>query len=155
MHVRKAASVKTFTQFFDMIEDAAKVLVVFANEAGYTPSVPNSKRHLQNLVSSGEGDILIVYRGITPVAVATVTYDSEHQEERFGYILKFYVVPEARKSEAGRVLTRELTQWFDERQCHDSFVTSTAMIGQNKLFENLMAKSGYRLVGGAMKRRGK
>lgn len=67
-------------------------------------------------------------------------------KEKLGYIHKFYIRPEYRKTLAARSLAKECTKWLDEKECFISFVTDTGNIHENGLicvFKNLMGKCGY------------
>lgn len=81
------------------------------------------------------------------------TKSKECHKQYFGYIVKFYVLPTARGTTCGRELMQEATEWFDKNQCVHTFVTSTAQIGEDQLFINLMQKYGYSPVGKSLMRK--
>lgn len=142
-------SIKSDNIPYEHIESIAKS---FAAEAGMTYSEENTKAYLRLLRSSDTSTILVAYYGIEPVAAAILHYGEEFQVERLGYMLKFYVLPEARGTRVSRALMEEATKWFDTMQCTYSYATSTAGIGQNAAFENLLGKFKYYNIGNAMKR---
>ncbi len=77
---------------------------------------------------------------------------ADWQKEKFGYVEKFFVRPEFRAKGIARIIAFSIAEWFDDRDCLYSFVTSTANIGAGRLFSNLMAKYGYHDLGPTLSR---
>lgn len=75
--------------------------------------------------------------------------------EKLGYIHKFYIRPQYRKTLAARFLSQKCAEWFDEKNCFVSFSTDTGNIYDTPLicvFQNLMGKCGYVASGATLYR---
>lgn len=139
--------------------DVINLLIEFGKESNvnlYTGSRSQEEKMLNDLwriFNDPEADILISYTNGKPAGFAIVYYDTMFTDEAgLGIVGKFYVHPEHRGSGIGRELCEDVCNWFDKIGAIDSYVTSTAGIGQNKQFENLFAKYGFEQVGICMKR---
>lgn len=138
-----------------IIDDDILFLVQeFINESTYniTFNKDRSLDHIYKVVQSKECNLYLAYLDFRPSGFSMVCYDSDFMSERFGYVMKFYVHPFARGTYVGRKLIEETTKWFDANNCIDSFATSTAGIGQDKEFQNLLGKFKYEPCGVALKR---
>ncbi len=118
---------------------------------GWTYDKGKSIAMLESYIDSDECAVLLIESDI-PAGFAMVAYGDEFHVERLGYLSKFYVSPHARQSGAGRMLAEACSQWFDCHECKVSFLTSTANINQDKLFENLFKKKGFSVCGNVMSR---
>ena len=96
-------------------------------------------------------DVLVVGGSSRLAGVAIVT-DDHFIAEPIGYLIKFYVVPDARGTGAGRALIGACVDWFDKRGCVDAWATATAGIGQDPAFVALMGKAGFSPVGPTLRR---
>lgn len=104
-------------------------------------------------INDPDGVIIAVFDEDGSAMGGAVAYAvADWQDEVFGYVEKFFVSPRARGKGAGRMIADELSRWFDEKNALFSFATSTANIGQNRQFQNLMAKYGYRDIGPTLAR---
>jgi GNAT superfamily N-acetyltransferase len=104
-------------------------------------------------INDPDGVIIAAFDEDGSIMGGAVAYAvADWQDEVFGYVEKFFVSPRARGKGAGRMIADELSRWFDEKSAMFSFATSTANIGQNRQFENLMAKYGYRTLGPTLAR---
>lgn len=99
-----------------------------------------------------DSDIVIARLADDIVGAAVVHAMADWQEEKFGYVEKFFVAPRGRRIGVGRAMTAEISKWFDQHDCLFSFATSTAGIGETRLFSNMMAKFGYQSVGPTLAR---
>lgn len=75
--------------------------------------------------------------------------------EKLGYIHKFYIRPQYRKTLAARSLSLACVEWLDQKDCFISFVTDTGNVHENPLicvFKNLMGKCGYLASGSTLYR---
>ena len=84
--------------------------------------------------------------------IAIVATDDHFIAEPIGYLIKFYVSPDARGSGAARALIGACVDWFDDRHCVDAWATATAGIGQDDAFINLLGKVGFSPVGPTLRR---
>lgn len=112
----------------------------------------NSIDYIYKILQSKDCNLYLAYNDFRPSGFSMVCYDTDFMSERFGYVMKFYVHPYARGTYVGRRLIEETTKWFDANNCIDSFATSTAGVGHDKEFQNLLAKYGYAGCGVALKR---
>ena len=128
------------------IDDLLPLARKFVSESawGFEYSEADSTNTFLAYIQNPDTDVLYVegFKGF-----ALVAYDQDFCTQRIGYISKFYIAPDARRTEAGRKLTEACTAWFDHHGCFLSFVTDTANIKQGHAFKNLMAKYGYRVCG--------
>lgn len=112
----------------------------------------NEKRSVQtilNYTTCSETCIIVVTDENGSFAgFAMLAYDVDFSEEKVGYISKFYISPQFRKTLAGRTLAVACSCWFDSIGCVDSFATKTANIkGQDNMFMNLLGKYGWKPCG--------
>jgi GNAT superfamily N-acetyltransferase len=89
-----------------------------------------------------------------PVAAVLVAAEADFMTEPFGYIVKFYVRPEARRSGVARELLGAATEWFKVQGTAANFATATAGIGKDKIFVNLFKKFGYTELGPTLIQKG-
>lgn len=141
------------TTEFD-IEDLLIQVEEFINESDYPLSynVQSSTQFIINLLRDPTCEIMLVYKDGVPAGFGIVGYDTEFHNERIGYVLKFYIRKFFRGTPVSRILSVTLSDWFDNNECVVSFVTSTAAIGEDQLFKNLMGKVNYTPVGEVLKR---
>lgn len=99
-----------------------------------------------------EADVLVVDgpRGIA--AAAIVVTDIYFMAEPIGYVVKFYVDQDARRSVVGRMLAGAVVAWFDDRKCSESWATATGGIGSDRAFTALMGKFGFEPTGPTLRR---
>lgn len=137
------------------IEDFLIGVQTFISETSYPIQYNegNAYKHTLYLLCDPSTSIILNYQDEVFAGFAIVGLDYEFQDKPFGYVSKFYVMPDARGTTAGRELVEEMVDWFDMNQCVCSFATSTANIGQDKLYINLMAKFGFQLSGTVLMRK--
>ncbi len=97
-------------------------------------------------------DVLVIEGDSGLAGFAIVATDDHFTAEPVGYLVKFYIRPEARGSDAGRTLTAACVDWFDGRACVDAWATATAGIGQDGAFINLLGKFGFAPAGPTLRR---
>lgn len=117
----------------------------------YSPS--ESLSYLWRLYNDPDTAIFVEYREDTFSGFAIVSRDREFQNEYFGFLSKFYVMPNARGTETARNLIRQCTTWFDASECIFSFASATGNVGEDKLFINLLLKFGYKILGTTLTRK--
>jgi GNAT superfamily N-acetyltransferase len=101
-----------------------------------------------------DGDIIVAIDTDGNVVGGAVVYAyADWQDEKFGYLEKFYLHPRTRGSGIGRMIAKKCAVWFDDHDCLYSFATSTANIGSTGHFCNMMAKFGYKSVGPTLSRK--
>lgn len=83
---------------------------------------------------------------------AIANTDDMFMQNKVGVINKFYVMPEGRGKGVSRILIQQVVDWLDEQGAVHQYATSTGGIGQNKAFENLLAKVGFVPEGLILKR---
>lgn len=129
------------------------LIIDFISESGWKLKYngKNSREFLERYIDSDECDVLFIEDG-APIGFAIVAFDNEFHDERFGYVTKFFIAKEARGTVSGRMLAECMCRWFDHHGCTDTFATSTAMIGEDRLFINLMGKYGFRECGATLVR---
>ncbi len=143
------------TEWDYRISDILDAVVHFCNETGYTAEYSSGKAlaDIWKVYNAPNTAIFCNYRNDKLAAVAFCQLDDLFMVNTFGYIVKFYVMPEARGTTAARELMQEITDWFDEQGVTDSFSTATANIGLNKHYVNLLRKFGYTECGVALHRK--
>lgn len=87
--------------------------------------------------------VIAAYQEDRAVGFAIVSAPIDFHTPAFGYVDKLYVHPSFRGTGAGRGLVKECIDWFDERGVTESYASSTAEVGQSKLFANLLKKYGF------------
>lgn len=104
------------------------------------------------LFNNAQSDIIVSYDNDILAGFALIHKDELFSLRPVGLLNKFYVRKSFRGTQHGRLLTKECVGWFDDNGIIDSFVTSTAGIGENKQFENLFRKYGFTIIGSCMRR---
>lgn len=127
------------------ISDIAKAISTFIEESDYPIqySQHNTLMTLQNIVTDIDSDIVVDYTNDVLNGFAIVQRTDEYHEEYFGYLNKFYILPEKRITRAPFRLLGECIKWFDKQDCVVSFATATAGIGKDDAFIKLMSRFGY------------
>lgn len=109
----------------------------------------NEKRALQTIFNYTNSEETIIIVSIADEGqisgFAMLAYDVDFQDEKVGYISKFYISKKFRGTQAARSLRDACKAWFDYEGCIHSFVTKTAAIDskQDAAFLNLMSKGGW------------
>jgi len=116
---------------------------------GYHYNEQRAIASFDKYITCDETDVLL-YEG---KGHAIVAWDDEFHDERLGYILKFYVSPEARGKGVSRELMGACNAWFDHYGCEETIVTDDFGKNGNKIFKNLAAKYNYHPNGEVLIRR--
>lgn len=106
----------------------------------------------REMIESDWADVLLARENTTPAGFAIIGLDDDFHDEALGYVLKFYVRAQFRKTACGRQLAKACAIWFDETGARATFASPAANIGQDKLFQNLLAKVGYMPTAATMTR---
>lgn len=144
------------TEWGISIADVLSGIETFINETSYpiTYNYSNAREYIWRIYNDSYSDIIVSYdKDNIFTGFAIVHTDNETHTEYFGYVAKFYVMPSARGTGAGRQLLKEVVDWFDQRNCVVSFATATAGIGQDQSFINLFQKYQYKNIGGTLIRK--
>lgn len=130
------------------IEDIPRIVEFirqFIEESGWGFSHDAAVSTLQLIqnIEYPDADVIVSEAGF-----AVVLADQDFCKERIGFLNKFYIAKEHRRTTAGRELAQAVVNWFDTHGCYVSYATSTSMIpGAICAFTNLMRKYGYETCG--------
>lgn len=132
-----------------------EALEVYINEIPYpiTYSEKEATAYTWQLLNHPDSAIIVHLEDDKVVGGAVVMRNKEFYNEYFGYMTKFYVLPEWRGTHVARKVMKEVTDWFDENQCVVSFCTPSG-VAHDKVFSNLVTKFGYRPSGPSLTRKG-
>lgn len=119
---------------------------------GWTYNEDNAARSFYNYMNHPECACLQVMDGDKLLGCSMIAYENDFQDETIGDINEFYILPEGRGTGAARELLSAVCDWFDSHNCKNVFVKSTGYIGQNKAFENLFGKYGFKVFSVVMVR---
>lgn len=135
-------SQELFDEFYDDLFNLSKT---YAEETQYGINFSVIKGHefLFNAVHNLDTGLFINIIDSVVTGAVIVHRKQEFTKEYFGFILKFYVMPEYRGTSTARSLMTEAMQWFDKNQVVYSYIAPAGMIGQDKLFINLLKKFKY------------
>jgi len=127
------------------ISDVAKAISTFVSESMYpiVYSEYNTLSTLHSMFNDIDTDILVDYSDDVFNGFAIVQRTDEFHDEYFGYLSKFYILPDRRNARAAFRLANEVVQWFDHKECVVSFATATAGIGRDDAFVKLLSRFGY------------
>jgi len=127
------------------ISDIAKAISTFVKESMYPIeySEYNTLNTLMSMYNDIDTGLLVDYSDNVFNGFAIVQRTDEFHEQYFGYLSKFYVLPDRRSARAAIRLAEEAVQWFDDKSCVVSFATATAGIGRDEAFIRLMSRVGY------------
>ena len=83
------------------------------------------------------------------IGLVSMAVSLEYHEKPFGYMTKFWVLPEGKGTDASRQLMAALVEWASEHECTHIFATATAGLDpeSQQLFINLVKKSGFADIG--------
>lgn len=163
------AEIITLTQGNDNAGDGFKLIPIrdcevrIAVEADLYPLVEIAREGTEessysvefNETNTTEFFWLYIYQNEVDIAVAIIdnkvvgfvmmATSLEFHDKPFGYISKLWVAKEGRRSNAGRKLISSAIAWGKEKGCSHLFITATAELDktEQKMFENLMKKSGF------------
>ena len=132
------------------VHDLIKAGETFASESSYGIkfSPQNTLNTLWQMFNDPDTTILLDYSDDILNGFAIVQRTNEFHEEYFGYLSKFYVMPDRRRvTRAGKNLTKLAVDWFDSNECYISFATATAEIGRDPAFCRLLSLYGYIATG--------
>lgn len=132
-----------------------EALEVYINEIDYpiTYSESQAVAYTWQLLNNPDTAIIVHLEDDKVVGGAVVMRNKEFYNEYFGYITKFYVLPEYRGTRVARAVMKEVIEWFDDNQCVISFATPSG-VQYDQLFTNLLGKFGYRASGPLLTRKG-
>lgn len=138
----------------NVIQGLIELTVKFCSESDYEwpVSVKNTRKTFWQLMHADEWEVIYWESDGIIKGAATVCKTNEFHENYIGYIHKFYVAPEYRKSKVGLGLMIRCARWFDDNNCSLSFVTLTANIGRDAAFKKLLQRFGYTSQGECMGR---
>lgn len=141
---------------YSTVRPLADALAEYAKESahGRTFSLSNASDYVSTLFSHEDAQAFIA---IDPVSgqcagFSFVGKTTDFWQEPFGNLMYFYVTQDYRGTHTGRLLLEASVQWFDENQCSKVFATDSASIGEDKLFNNLLAKYGFKKSGNVLQR---
>lgn len=148
----KNISVYTLTAqaWDDKIHRVLDVVEGFVSESKFklTYNFDNAYKYMWGIVNDPNSDVIIAEDcHSNVVGGAIVSCEKDVCDETMGYIVKFYISPSKRGIGAGRSVSEKICSWFEKKEAVFSFATSTAMIGNDKVFTNLLSKYGYRDIG--------
>lgn len=105
-------------------------------------------------ITSDKSVVLAVERDGELLAAAILIAAQDFCLETQGFFHKFYVRKPYRRTRAMFLLMDEVVKWFDERNCVQSFVTSTSGIDEAAIcaFAKLMRKYNFRDCGPTLAR---
>jgi GNAT superfamily N-acetyltransferase len=127
------------------ISDVAKACSIFVKESMYPIEYNeyNTLNTLHSMFNDLDTDILVDYSDDVLNGFAIVQRTDEFHTEYFGYLGKFYILPDRRGARAAFRLAGEVVNWFDQKGCVVSFATATAGIGKDDAFIKLLSRFGY------------
>ena len=140
----------------EVYNELRKLLQAYTEESSHcrTYNQRNTDDWLAHIIYSNDCEIFMVenpelmnYGGFSIVAVS-----SDFFNEKFGHVLYFYVHPDFRGTEVGRMLVKASCDWLDARKAYPQFCTDSAGVQEDKLFRNLMAKYDFKCTGHVLQR---
>lgn len=127
------------------IIDAALAASAFIKESNYNIlyNERNTINSFYNIIEAEDADLILDYTESTLNGLAIVQRTNEFHSEYFGYLNKFYVLPDRRSTRAAFRLMQECVDWFDTMQCKYVFTSATGGINRDKAFIKLCLKYGF------------
>lgn len=101
--------------------------------------------YIQSVLWDNDFGVLLAYDGPRVVGVVQLASSLEYHTKPFCYVMKFWVLPTARRTDAARQLAEKTLDWAQVHGCSHIFVTATAEIDprEQRLFINLMRRQGF------------
>jgi len=112
-----------------------------------TPCRVATESALWHYVLSAQSDIVVGYRDDKIVGAGVVSCADEFHKERFGYISKFFVLPEYRQPRLIVLLMQRCMEWFDDRDCYKVFSSVTGAKESDGGYFRLLESFGFELSG--------
>lgn len=127
------------------ITDVCNLAEIFSLESHYNTiyNESNTLNTLYNIIQSGDADLIVDYTDSILNGAAIVSRSNDFHSEYFGYMNKFYILPDRRLTKAPVRLMREVVKWFDENNCDYAFSSATAGINRDKAFIKLCNRYGF------------
>ena len=119
----------------------------------YSPEV--SCNTWQRYIDADDIAVLVADRRGELLGGAVVAHERDFTAQRIGYVIKFYILPEHRKTRAAFLIAAKMNEWFDHHLCWAAFATSTANIGpsETESYTKLMQRSGFENCGPTLMRK--
>jgi GNAT superfamily N-acetyltransferase len=127
------------------ISDIAKAISIFIQETEYNISYSdhNTMLTLWSMFNDPDTALLVDYTDTELNGFAIVQRTDEFHEQYFGYLSKFYILPNRRQTRSAFRLMDLVVEWFDYRDCVVSFATATAGIKNDEAFIKLLSRYRY------------
>tara|TARA_R100001443_G_C3357336_1_gene178244 strand:- start:1183 stop:1644 length:462 start_codon:yes stop_codon:yes gene_type:complete len=113
----------------------------------------HARDHLRYYVSGTPGWIALLAETESEVVGGVLMAESlEFHDMPLLYVTKFWVLPSGRRTRAARSLLEAVVDYAREKNCTHIFATATAGLDEReqRLFVNLLTKSGFRDTGPVM-----
>ena len=140
-------------------EDVPRMVAIAAEGAtesnfGGTFDVPRAIEYLETFLAWDDAIIMLaVDDEILGGVILVKSYEVWSQP--ICYIVKFWLSKAGRRTRASRRLIRFVDSWARRQDCIAIYATATGELSdrEQKLFENMMKRSGYSNVGPTLKNR--
>ena len=119
----------------------------------FTFNRENARMHIWQFLASSDWDIIVAEQDGEIVGGVMLAESLEFHDDPLCYVCKFWVLPNARSTRVGVMLTEAMVDWAREHQCTDVFVTATAGLDakNQRAFVWLMSRQGFKECGPVMK----
>ncbi len=138
----------------DDLHDLVHMAAYFTAESawGVTFNAEKARAHLRLYLMTPGFDVLIAKDGGKLVGGAMVAVAHEFQKQPFGYVGKFYLMPEARSMTIANLLINAMKEWFAAYDVSHIFVTATAGLTEReqRAFILLMKRAKFKESGPVM-----
>lgn len=120
-------------------------MFIESSKWGFTYDDVIAIEQLYGFITQPISDVLVAEFDGVIAAGAIVVAQKDLTVETQGFLHKLFVHPDYRKTLATPHIVQACVDWFDERNCHHSFSTSTGNLSVEAIcaYTKLMRKYGY------------
>ena len=111
-----------------------------------------ANRAFWRYLRDGATEVVVAEVGDDLAGAAILAVDMDFTARPLGYLVKYYVLPDHRRTMASRRLLETCMAWFEKHACTDVWATATAGVGEDHQFVALLGKVGFEPVGPTLRK---
>lgn len=148
MIVLRTATEHDLQALVEMVEDA-NAESRFVGDV----DVENARDYLRDFIIYDDRKIVVADDEGEVIGALILALSHEFWTQPLCYVIKFWVLPEGRRTNTARLLLDYIFEYAEENNCLAVYATATAELEdrEQKLFVNLLKRNGFKECGPTMK----